>query len=63
VVLWLIATLIALAFPMLLALITSVVPPRTGVSKQHHLRVLMDDAVRTLGYAIIGSRCWRSRRG
>jgi cyclic beta-1,2-glucan synthetase len=29
-------------------------PPRTGVSKQHHLRVLMDDAVRTLGYGIVG---------
>jgi cyclic beta-1,2-glucan synthetase len=54
VVLWLIAMLIAISFPMLLALIGSVVPPRTGVSKRHHLRMLTDDAVRTLGYAIVG---------
>jgi cyclic beta-1,2-glucan synthetase len=54
VVLWLIAMVVAIAFPMLLALATSIVPPRTGVSKQHHVRVVLDDAVRTLGYAIVG---------
>ncbi len=54
VVLWLIAMLIAISFPMLLALASNIVPPRTGVSRQHHARMLMDDAIRTLGYAIVG---------
>ena len=54
VVLWLIAMLIAISFPMLLALAGNIMPPRTGVSKQHHARVVMDDAIRTLGYGIVG---------
>jgi cyclic beta-1,2-glucan synthetase len=53
VVLWLLAMLIALSFPMLIGLAGNIMPPRTGVSRQHHARVLMDDAIRTLGYGTV----------
>jgi cyclic beta-1,2-glucan synthetase len=53
-VLWLGAMLVTIAFPMLLALIGNIRPPRTGVSRQHHARVVMDDALRTVGYGAVG---------